>query len=61
VPRKRREKYPPYPDSGWDYAVIHAAKMQLEKPNKFICIYCHGQAVKEKDIPHKDDCPAKEK
>lgn len=54
---KRTMPYPPYPESAWDYAVVHAAKMALIKPNKNICIYCHAQAVKEVDIEHKPDCP----
>ena len=49
--------YPSYPEAGYDYAVVHLARMALRKPNKFICIYCHGQAVLKADIPHAPDCP----
>lgn len=53
-------KYPPYPESNGDYAVKEMARQALRKPNKNICLYCHGQAISEKDITHKDDCPAKQ-
>jgi hypothetical protein len=54
-----KPKYPPYPDANWDYSVRHCAAMALQKPNKTICVYCHGQAPAGKKIPHKPDCPAK--
>lgn len=57
--RKQKSKYPPYPSSGWDYAVIHSASTELRKPNKVICIYCRCQALTEDQLKHADDCPAK--
>lgn len=57
--RKKQSKYPPYPGSGYDYSVVESARQHLRKPNRVICIYCHGQAVTEPDIIHKEDCPAK--
>lgn len=57
--KKHKIKYPPYPDSNWDYAVKHTASTHLVSPNKHICIYCWGQAVESKDIVHLDDCPAR--
>lgn len=58
--KKHKINYPPYPGSNWDYGVKMAAAQRLVPPNKCICIYCWGQAVKEKDIVHTDDCPAKD-
>lgn len=55
---KKRSKYPPHPQSNWCYATRHTASINLKKPNKLICIYCHGQCVKG-PIPHQPDCPAK--
>jgi hypothetical protein len=52
-----KASYPPYPDSNWDYAVRETARMKLEKPNRHICLYCHGQAKNEILIKHNDDCP----
>jgi hypothetical protein len=52
-------KYPTYPDSNWDYSIRHSASTQLIKPNKAICIYCREQAMKENQIKHKEDCPAR--
>lgn len=51
--------YPPYPGSNWDYACKETARMALRKPNKKICIYCHGQCKADEKIPHKPDCPAR--
>lgn len=55
-----KSKYPPYPDTNWDYARKHSASIELEKPNKAICIYCYCQAVSEDKIEHLPDCPAKD-
>lgn len=57
--KTKTRKYPPYPGSGMDYAIVHSAKMALRKPNKRICIYCHGQAPTIEEISHADDCPAR--
>lgn len=57
--KKHKIKYPPYPDSAWDYGCKMSAAQQLVKPNKVICIYCWGQAPVEVDIVHTDDCPAR--
>src|SRR5688572_5156270 len=54
---KKTNKYPPYPGSGRDYAVVETARQALRKPNKNICIYCHAQAVTEDAIQHAADCP----
>lgn len=58
----KRDKYPPYPGSGRDYAVRHSAKIALRQPNKVICIYCHAQALSEDELKgkHQPDCPAKD-
>ena len=58
---KRKSKYPPYPESGWDYAVKMSAASKLQKPNKCICIYCYGQALTEELLTnkHESDCPAR--
>jgi hypothetical protein len=59
-PRHRKpSKYTPYPGSNWDYSVTETARMALHKPNKSICIYCHGQAATDSAIIHQDDCPAR--
>jgi hypothetical protein len=55
-----KAKYPPYPGSSYDYAVIHYASTLLKKGNKAICIYCHEQAINETKLNHKSDCPARE-
>lgn len=57
--KKTQSKYPPYPGSGWDYAIRHSASTQLQKPNKAICIYCRMQALDSASITHKPDCPAR--
>jgi hypothetical protein len=57
---KTKQKYPPYPDTNWDYSAKMAAAQQLIPPNKVICIYCCKQAVKEPQIKHEPDCPAKD-
>ena len=59
---KTKRRYPQYPDSAWDYSVVESARQALQKPNKVICIYCHGQAISEEALKkkHNHDCPAKE-
>ena len=57
--RKKPSKYPPYPGSGWDYAVKESDLQALRKPNKVICIYCRHQAVTEDALTHEPDCPAR--
>ena len=57
MPRVKKSKYPPYPASNRDYAVIESARQQLVKPNKAICIYCRKQAPSENSIIHAGDCP----
>jgi hypothetical protein len=57
--KKKNRKYPPYPSAAWDYAVQETARQKLRKPNKFICIYCHGQSLQEQDLKHEPDCPAR--
>lgn len=61
--KRVRSKYPPYPGSGYDYSVVESARQRLEKPNRVICIYCHGQAENEEELEsnHQEDCPAKGK
>lgn len=54
------ERYPPYPESDWDWEVKTTASQALEPPNKVICIYCHDQAVTQDKLTHEADCPAKE-
>ncbi len=56
---KKKRKYPPYPESNWDYAVKESARQMLRSPNKAICLYCRAQAKTEKEIEHESDCPAK--
>ncbi len=56
----KQSKYPPYPGSNWDYAVKESARSMLVPPSKCICLYCHQQAVKEAQIIHAPDCPAKD-
>lgn len=56
--KAKQSKYPPYPESARDYSVVETARQQLRKPNRRICVYCWGQAVEEKNIVHKADCPA---
>jgi hypothetical protein len=56
---KTKPKYPPYPDTDWDYASRMAARQELRHPNKFICIYCYGQGLTEEKIRHQNDCPVK--
>ena len=53
-----RAKYPPYPDSNWDYSVVESARQDLRNPNKAICIYCRKQALTNDGIEHEPDCPA---
>lgn len=59
--KQNRRRYPPYPGSGMDYAVIHTARMALRKPNRVICIYCHCQAKTGPELigKHEPDCPAR--
>ena len=58
--KHRLEKYPPYPAANWDYGVKQAAAQDLRPPNKFICIYCRGQAKDMEELAHAGDCPARE-
>ena len=57
--RKVKSKYPPYPDTNWDYGAMMAAAQSLLPPNKTICIYCRAQAKTDDQVKHLDDCPAR--
>ena len=54
---KKKSKYPPYPGSGRDYAIVQSAAFALQPPNKNICIYCRQQEMTERKIQHDTDCP----
>ena len=42
-----------------DHSEVELARAALLKPNKFICLKCHAQALLESEIVHKEFCPTR--